>query len=305
MTAMKMKMNNLIDRSVAQIIYMFLYFLGALPMGLFHTLSDAIGNLWFAFDGRHRKVAMDNLKRAFGDTMDDRMIRETARENFRQISRLLFEVGWSLHLTRNDIRNNVKVEGLEHLTRAFARGKGVLFLTGHMGSWELLTLVPALIPFTIHDIYRPLDYHPLESVIMRFRTRFNMKLIAKEGAIRKILKALSRNEGVGIPLDQSVSAKDGVFADFFGYPTCTSKGMGLIAMRTQSPVLSVFMIREDKKFRVVIGPQMTLNLTGDTATDLLEITRRFNQEIEKIIRRYPSQWFWVHNRWKTKPPIGA
>jgi len=163
-------------------------------------------------------------------------------------------------------------------------------------------MVPSLIPFTVHDIYRPLDYPPLERLAVDFRTRFGLKLIAKEGAIRKMMKALSRNEGVAIPLDQSVGADDGVFAYFFGEPTCTSKGFGFIAMRTGAPVVPVFMVREQRGYSVIFGKRIPLVLTGDIQSDLMENTKAYNSAIEGIIRRYPSQWFWIHNRWKTRQP---
>ncbi|GAB6097808.1 lysophospholipid acyltransferase family protein [Desulfatiferula olefinivorans] len=293
---------TVIDRLAARIIYMVLFLIGSLPAGLSQWLSDGIGRTWFAFDRRHRTIAVDNITRAFGDTLTPGDIRRLARENFKQLSRLLFEVGWSLRLYPHDIKKHISIEGMENLTLAFREGRGVLFLTAHLGSWELLTLVPALIPYTIHDIYRPLDYPPLEEVITRFRTRFGMKLIAKEGAIRKMLKALARGEGVGIPLDQSVGAKDGVFADFFGRPTCTSKGMGLIALKTGVPVIPVFLVRRKGGFTVIFGRRIRQSKTGDTARDLVDTTGAFNAQIEAVIRRYPEQWFWVHNRWKTKMP---
>lgn len=296
-------MMTVIDRVTARIIYMVLYLIGSLPAGLSQWLSDGIGRAWFAFDRRHRTIAINNIRKAFGETMTSGDIRRLARENFKQLSRLLFEVGWSLRLNHHDIRKHITIEGMENLNHAFREGRGALFLTAHLGSWELLTLVPALIPYTIHDIYRPLDYPPLEDVITRFRTRFGMKLIAKDGAIRKMLKALSRGEGVGIPLDQSVAAKDGVFADFFGHPTCTSKGMGLITLKTGVPVVPVFLVRRKRGFTVIFGRRIMHAKTGDTARDLVEITRAFNAQIEAVIRRYPEQWFWVHNRWKTRMPV--
>ena len=288
---------------VSRLIHMLLLLTGSLPYPLFVVVSQAIGDVWFAFDRRHRRVAMDNLKKAFKDGMTDGEIKATARENFRQLARLIFEVGWSLGLKKHEIRKHIRLEGLENVQRAFAEKKGVLFLTAHMGSWELLTLVPALIPYSVHDIYRPLDYGPLEQVLVNFRTRFGLKLIAKEGAIRKMMKALARNEGVAIPLDQSVGAKDGVFADFFGEPTCTSKGLGLIAMKNRTPVVPVFMVRERGKFVVMFGPKVRMNVSGNIQEDLIENTTACNSVIEQIIRRYPSQWFWVHNRWKTKKPV--
>jgi KDO2-lipid IV(A) lauroyltransferase len=281
---------------------MLLRLIGSLPRPLFLLVSRAIGDLWFAVDRRHRLVAMGNLKRAFKQDLTAQEILAIARDNFRQLARLVFEIGWSLGLSKHEIRKYIRIEGLEHVHRAFAQKKGVLFLTAHMGSWELLTMVPSLIPYTVHDIYRPLDYPPLERLAVDFRTRFGLKLIAKEGAIRKMMKALSRNEGVAIPLDQSVSAHDGVFADFFGEPTCTSKGFGFIAMRTGAPVVPVFMVREKRGYSVIFGQRIPLVLTGDIQSDLMKNTQAYNSAIECIIRRYPSQWFWVHNRWKTRPP---
>ena len=290
------------ERLLSGFITMVLRLTGSLPRPLSLLASGFIGDLWFAFDRRHRTVAMNNLKRAFKEELGPDEIKAIARENFRQLARLVFEIGWSLTLKKNDIPGHVRIEGIEHVHRAFAMKKGVLFLTAHMGSWELLTLVPSLIPYTVHDIYRPLDYPPLERLFVGFRTRFGLKLIAKEGAIRKMLKALSRNEGVAIPLDQSVGARDGVFADFFGEPTCTSKGFGFIAMRTGAPVVPVFMIREIRGYTVIFGRRIPQVCTGATHEDLVNNTTAYNRAIEGIIRKYPAQWFWVHNRWKTKKP---
>ena len=287
---------------VYNVIYMLLRLIGSLPRPFFLLVSRTLGDLWFAVDRRHRTVAMDNLKRAFKQELTAAQILAIARDNFRQLARLVFEIGWSMGVKKHEIRKHIRLEGLEHVHRAFAQKKGVLFLTAHMGSWELLTMVPSLIPYTVHDIYRPLDYPPLERLFVDFRTRFGLKLIAKEGAIRKMMKALSRNEGVAIPLDQSVGSHDGVFADFFGEPTCTSKGFGFIAMRTGAPVVPVFMVREQRGYFVIFGQRIPLVLTGDIQADLMENTKAYNRAIESIVRRYPSQWFWVHNRWKTRPP---
>lgn len=295
-------MTVVLDTLVTLLIYMLLRLIGSLPRPMFLFVSRVIGDLWFVVDRRHRTVAIDNLKRAFKQELTEEDVKAIARDNFRQLARLVFEVGWSLGLKKHEIRKHIRIEGLEHVHRAFAQKKGVLFLTAHMGSWELLTMVPSLIPYTVHDIYRPLDYLPLERLFVDFRTRFGLKLIAKEGAIRKMLKALSRNEGVAIPLDQSVGVRDGVFADFFGEPTCTSKGFGFIAMRTGTPVVPVFMVREKRGYAVIFGQRIPLILTGDIQSDLIENTKAYNGAIESIIRRYPSQWFWVHNRWKTRQP---
>lgn len=290
-----------IGETVTRLIYMMLFLLGSIPPVIFIRLSNTIGSLWFAFDRRHRTVAMDNMKLAYNGELSHREVKELVKENFIQLTHLMFEIGWSMHLKKHDIKKYVSVEGLEHLNNAFSDKKGVLLLTGHLGSWELLTLVPALVnpSFTFHDIYRPLDFKPLEDVVTHFRTRFGMKLIPKDNSMLRIFRALKRGEAVGIPLDQSVvNPHNSIYARFFGRRTSTNKGLSQIALRTGSPVVPVFMVRENGKYKVIFGKGMTMHSTGNSDADELVNTERFNGVIEHYVRRYPTQWFWVHNRWK-------
>ena len=214
---------------------------------------------------------------------------------------MLFEVGWSLSTPPDVLNAHIRIEGLQHYRAAMEKGRGVLVITAHLGNWELLPVVAdrAIIPLNV--VYRPLDFMPLELFFRHLRTRFGGKLIPRRQAMLKIVRALRKREVVAILLDQSADWYDGVWVDFFGKPTCTSFGAAMIALKTRSPVVPVFLYREDNGFRAVFDEAIPLVDTGDKRSDIDSNTLNYSQAIEKGIRRHAEQWFWVHQRWKNKP----
>ena len=165
---------------------------------------------------------------------------------------VIFEIGWMLHEERDLSRY------FHHLRAAHRKGRGVLVLTGHVGSWELLAMCVAMLGYPISAIYRPLDFKPLDMFFKTIRGRFGATLYAKKKAMRPVLRGLNKGELVGILLDQNTSVQAGVFVDFFGRPACTNKGLALIALHTKAPVVPVFLIRESGGYLVEIGPEVPL-----------------------------------------------
>ncbi|MCP4161522.1 MAG: lysophospholipid acyltransferase family protein [Deltaproteobacteria bacterium] len=293
-------MKSFLNASIYRFIYGIFYVLGLIPFKIRNLICYFIGTLWFYVDRRHRKVALKNMSRVYGDKKTDKEVLNLARSVFIELPKIIFEAGWSLRLKKDSLPNFFKVEGVENIDEAFKRGKGVLILTAHIGSWELLTLVPGMLPYKFHDIYRPLDFEPLRDFFDFFRSRFGMGLIGKRRAMREILKTLSDGEGIGVPLDQAGSRPEGVFVDFFGEPTSTNKSIARVAMKTGASVVPVFLVREKDKFRVFIDKIVETVDTGCKNDDVKVNTENYNKIIEKYIKKYPSQWFWVHDRWKHK-----
>ncbi len=293
------KLNDIIFR----IIEKFFYLLGSLPREQAHCLSDLLGGLWFRFDIRHRRVALNNLIRAFGREMGPAEIEDIARRVFKNIILVLFETGWCLHLRPEDFDKYFRIKNRLSGSEDDQRRRGVLILTGHVGNWELMPIISAMINHTAHVLYRPMDYAPLERFFAQNRTRFGAKLISKDGSLLRVFKALKRQESVVMLLDQNVGWRRGVFVDFFGRRACTSYGLAFIALKTSAPVVPVFVVRNADRtgFTAEIGPEIPLIKTGDHQKDLEENTQHYNDVIEAVIRRHPDQWFWVHNRWKTRP----
>jgi KDO2-lipid IV(A) lauroyltransferase len=152
-------------------------------------------------------------------------------------------------------------------------------------------------------VVRPLDNPALDRVAARLRIRSGAELIDKRRALPGVLSALRREWMAAILLDQNASRREGVFVPFFDVPASTSKGLALLAFKTGAPVVPVFIHREpDGRHRVIVDPVVPLSRTGDRERDLVEATALFTRIIEAKVRRWPEQWFWVHRRWKTRPP---
>ena len=293
------KLNDITFR----IIENFFYLLGSLPREQALRLSDLLGRLWFRVDIRHRRVALNNLNRAFGREMEPAEIEDIARQVFKNLILVLFETGWCLHLRPEDFNTYFRIKNRLSGSEDDQKGKGVLILTGHVGNWEMMPIISAMTEHTAHVLYRPMDYAPLERFFAQNRTRFGAKLISKDGSLLRVFKALKRQESVVMLLDQNVGWHKGVFVDFFGRRACTSYGLAFIALKTNAPVVPVFVVRDadGAGFTAEIGPEIPLIKTGDHQKDLEENTQRYNDALEAVIRRHPDQWFWVHRRWKTRP----
>ena len=282
-------------------VVLFFRVLGRIPRRWARCVSGFLGELWFAVDKRHRQMALDNLTQAFGGEKSGRELRQIARQVFRNIVQVVFEVGWSLHLRPKDLNTFFSLKGFAHLRAAFRKGKGALILTGHVGNWELMPVAAAMAGYSANVLYRPIDYTPLDRFFVEARARFGLKMIPKDASLLRVFRALKRGETVAMLLDQNVGLHKGVMVDFFGRRACTSYGLAFIALKTDAPVLPFFVVREAKGFTAEIGPEIPFIKTGDDRKDLEENTRQYNEALETIIRRYPDQWLWVHNRWKTPP----
>jgi KDO2-lipid IV(A) lauroyltransferase len=279
--------------------------------GLFNLLpfraavwcGGAAGVVAYGLDRRHRQLVQQQLRMAFPNWSEPK-IRQTARQCYANLGRSAAEFARLGYADRRTILGRVTVEGLDHVDRARQPGRGVLFLTAHLGNWELLAVVYTLLGYRLLPIARPLDNPWLNRLINRIRSRHGSEVISKKAASapRDVIQALRRGDDVGILLDQNMAPYDGIFVDFFGRPACTSKGLALIARRTGAPVVPAFIVRErDGRHRIFFERPVELVRSQDLEQDLLTNTARCTAVIERAVRAYPDQWLWMHRRWKTQP----
>lgn len=287
-----------IEKSGAGAVTWLFRVLGMMPKK--QKLGQALGRLIYQVDGRHRRIALQNIGRAFPET-SPHDAQQLARRAFENLGQVPFEIGWSLNHHGHCLFRRFRIQGWEHIRRAYERGNGVLVLTAHFGNWELLTVIAARLGYKLSIVYRPLDFAPLERFIVKLRTRFGGKLIPKKKSMRQVLRSLKQGEMAALLMDQNVDWYDGVFTDFFDHPACTNKGMALLALKTGAPVVPCFLAREENGFVGVFLPAVPTIKTGDRFKDIEQNTLLYNRTIEAMIRQYPAQWFWVHQRWKGKP----
>ena len=275
---------------------------GWLPRFAAYPAAEIAAALGFRFAGRQRRAGMRNLKMAMPH-LSDQERHALLRRSFSSLGRLLVEFSHFPDLTKSNISDHVVYEGFEHYESAVKRGKGVIFLTGHFGAWELSCFAHSLYGHPMKFVVREIDNARVEKLIESYRGRAGNTPIEKRNASRDILRALRNNETIGILVDQNTTRDEGVFADFFGIPAATTPAIATLALRTGAAVVPGFLIwdRTTSKHRLHFDPPMELITTGDSARDILENTRAFNAVLEKMIRLHPDQWLWIHRRWKTRP----
>ena len=273
-----------------------------LPLKFTWKLADSLGRIWFQVDKRHRQIALDNLKIAWGDELSEDERRNIARKNFIHLARVLLELPHLRELCSDDLDGFVSFHGIDHFANALEKGRGVLLLASHFGNWELMALAFSLRYHPINIVVRPLDNPFLDNLLTKIRTRGGNKLIPKKGSVRKMLHLLADGDAVALLLDQNSAWYEGVFVPFFNEIACTNKALSTIALRTGAPVIPAFNVRRpDGSYQIFCKPEIVLAKSGDIIRDVEENTAKFNKIIESYVRRYPEQWFWVHQRWKTRP----
>src|ERR1700676_5430370 len=196
--------------------------------------------------------------------------------------------------TRENIQEVVILEGHENFLNGQRRGKGVLYLTGHIGAWELSSFAHALYGFPLHYMARPLDNARVDALVNRYRGLSGNAPIFKNESARAMLKILKEAGTIGILADQNTMPEEGVFVDFFGTPACTTTGIARVALHTGAAVVPGYAVWDEtmQKYRLRFEPPVELIQTGDTEHDVRENTERFAKVIEEIVRKHPDQWVW-------------
>jgi KDO2-lipid IV(A) lauroyltransferase len=276
--------------------------LGALPRGLARGLAAAVAFALYTTLPKLRRTAEFNLRLAFPE-WDTARRNEVIRGMVRNLGWMAAEFARFPRYTRENIEQMVVLEGHENFLNGQHRGKGVLYLTGHIGAWELSSFAHALYGFPLHYMARPLDNARVDALVNRYRCLSENEPIFKNESARALLKILKEGGTVGILADQNTMPEEGVFVDFFGKSACSTTGIARVALHTDAAVVPGYAYWDEGvgKYNLRFEPAVELIRTGDTERDVFVNTQKFAKVIEGIIRKHPEQWVWVHARWKTRP----
>lgn len=275
---------------------------GALPRTVARGFAAFVAAILFALLPRLRKTVEFNLKLAFPEWTDGQR-KVVIRKMVRNLGWMAAEFARFPQFTKENIKRVVVLDGHENFLEGQGRGKGVLYLTGHIGSWELSSFAHALYGYPLHYMARPLDNARLDSLVNRYRGLSGNAPIFKNESARVMLKTLKEAGTVGILADQNTMPEEGAFVNFFGKLACTTTGLARVALHTGAAVVPGYAYWDEniQKYRLRFEPPVELVQTGDTDRDILENTQEFTRIIEEIIRKYPDQWVWIHKRWKMRP----
>lgn len=254
-----------------------------------------------------RRVAAVNLKIAFPEK-DEADRKRLAKGAFTNLGRVLGEMSQFPKATREsmdaliEFQIDPKVYG--EYQKLKEMGRGVIIVSPHLGNWEVLVFGWATYDSPMSYLARPLDNARIESLTIRLRTKFGNRPINKTNSVMTAARVLREEGLLGILADVNAHPKEGVFVPFFGVQACTSSGPALLAMRTDSAILPMCGAWDEEKqhYIGVHGRLIYPASTGDRQADVTTTTAEFTAEVEKLIRRFPDQWLWIHKRWKTRPP---
>lgn len=277
-------------------------FLGILPRPVARATAAAIAHMLLLCRPPLRRAGLVNLRLAFPGWTDAQR-RRTLRRMVRYLGWMAAEFAHFPELSRENIERLVVLDGFENFDAAHRRGKGVIFLTGHMSAWELAPFAQALYGNPLSFLARALDNRRIDVLVNHYRCLSGNRPIEKNNAARAILRVLHDGGTVGILADQNTSLDEGVFVDFFGIPAGTTTGLARIARRTDAAVVPGFLFWDGamRKYRLRFEAAVQLQHTEDEDADIRVNTARFNKVIEDYIRAHPDQWLWVHKRWKNRP----
>ncbi len=276
--------------------------LGALPRPLARAIAILLGLAVYRLHPRLRRVGQRNLRLAFPEK-SERQRRNILRGVFVSLGRQLAEFCLFPGYTRENVGQVAVYQGFENYEAARRQGKGVLFLTAHLGAWELGSFAHSVYGHPLRIVVRALDNPALDRLVNGYRTLHGNATFEKQDFARGLLAAMKAGETVGLLMDQNMTPPQGVFVEFFGLPACTASGLARVALHTGAAVVPAFTIWDEvlRKYRVHFDPALTLIRTSDEEADIVANTAAFTKVIEDFVRRYPDQWLWVHRRWKTRP----
>ncbi|HKE09276.1 MAG TPA: lysophospholipid acyltransferase family protein [Candidatus Acidoferrum sp.] len=284
------------------VAWAFVKTLGVLPRSVARSLAAGTTRLLLLLMPKLRKTAEFNLRLAFPEWTNAER-RAALQGMARNLGGMAAEFARLPKYTRENIAEVVILDGHENFLAGKSRGKGVIYLTGHIGAWELSSYAHALYGFPLHYMARPLDNAPLDKLVNEYRGRSGNQPVYKNEAARTMMRVLKDAGTIGILADQNTMPGEGIFVDFFGKPACTTTGIARVALHTDAAVVPGYAYWDAnlRKYRLRFEPPVELIRTGDAECDIRENTQRFTKVIEDIIRKCPEQWVWIHARWKNRP----
>lgn len=296
---MKVKLSHRLQFALVRLL------VGALslvPLETARRIGAAIGRLGYTPLGIRRRVVERQIAAAFPSIGHDEVVR-LARQAYANLGRIFVETALVARIGPQGVLSLFEEEGdFDLVRRRVSEGRGVVGFTGHVGSWELAGGYVAARGIAIDAVARRMANPLFDAFLTQARTNIGMRVVYDAEAVRRIPRALKEGRLVGLVADQGVLGLASTFVSFFGRPAKTPRGPAVFALRYKVPILFVSAIMQPSgKYRLFVE-EIAAADSGDRDADVDETVARFTAALERMVRRYPDQYFWHHRRWKRQPP---
>lgn len=260
-------------------------------------MARGMGTLAFHLARRDRRVCLANLDLAYGDELPAAAKEEVARRSFSSIALVILDLFWFAVSTRRRLQRYVVYD--QSLADLLSKGP-VIFVTGHLGNWEVLGQSAALRGYPLASVAKPLNNPAIDRLFMALRKRTGQIMLRREGALRGMLRVLHEGKMVGLLQDQDTRPQEGgVFVQFFGVPVPISQAAALLSTRLNIPVVMAFCRSDEQGQYRAYASEPLLAVPGETVAGF---TQRITACVEREIRLQPGDWLWMYKRWKRKAP---
>lgn len=283
-------------------VWLLLRLLGLMPRVVARGACMALGLLVYLLHAKLRRTGLRNLQLAFPEKTE-RERKRILRGLFRGLGRQMAEFAAFPSYSVENVEKVAIYEGFENFEAARQRGKGILVLTGHFGGWEVGSFAHSIYGHPMRIVVRDLDNPLVDALVRRYRTQHGNSTFDNREFARGLLASMREGETVGILMDTNMTPPQGVFVDYFGHAACTASGLARVALKTDAAVIPGYTVWDGAlgKYKICFEPAISLQRTGDTEADAVANTAAFTKALERVARKYPEQWLWVHRRWKTRP----
>jgi len=277
----------------------FLTFLAnILPIEAAAWLARRLGDLSYLLLWNRRRIALENVGKAFGPSLSKSRMRQIVRSAFQNAALSIMEL-FIVRKIKKDLARRFEFHGDEKLRAALARGKGVVLAISHLGSWEYLSFLSGLTGRPWSVIVKDIKNPYLNKVITELRLVMGVVPVPKSNSVRTIFQELKKGNGIAMLIDQWAGS-DGIWVDFFGTPTSTTSVPARLAEKTGCAIVPAYCLRKKPGwYSVHVEDPIDLNTTESGWEKTA--TQKLNAMLEKQIRQHPEQWLWGHRRWKNKP----
>ncbi len=300
-----MNVNSPIFARLTQWFVIFLCMIAFItPIRIWLFFGRCLGRAMYHLLGRHRDIAITNLKFVYGDEKPEEELQQIVHKNFLQMGMIVFEAflcpGYVVHGIEK-AEKRISFEGLEHLEAAQKTGKGILLLNAHFGMVELANIFyTRKTGRKLNFILRKFDNPHLQKVMTAHNKKFGINLLYKQNGLRPAIKSILKGEDLIIFPDQRSNLKEGMVSSIFGKKATTLSILPALSKKLGSPILPMFIIRQEDNIshKIIFFPPIMAN--EDASIE--EITQLQNDAIEKAVRMKPEQWLWMHRRWKEDFP---
>ena len=279
-----------------------------LPLTICMLMEKFLGYAAYLIDRKRCAIAEVNLRYAYGEDLSDFQIQEIIRRSYSHLASVGIDfIKLPQMVNGNNWKHYFEIEGLEFASKALKEGKGIIFVSGHVGNWEVLgCAMEFLFHQPVHSIAKHMENPFSDRFLTKLREEGGQKIIFAENASREILRVLKNNQLLGILIDQHVR-ENGILVDFFGQKAATTRSVATISLKTGTPVIMLFARRDSRRYRfkVTLSKPIQIAKTDNLEKDILTLTQKCTNIIESRIREHPYEWLWIHRRWKTRPFIAS